>query len=534
MTWLAPSASAILLFIAFLPGPFAWAGFTWAVPLALWAMTGPDARAWRRSTAAASLLTWVALLAWLRHVHPPLGWLGWGLLSAYCALYLWAWLQALRWVLPWCGGRALPDRILGIVGLAALWVLLEAARGWALTGFGWLPLAATQAGNPVMLALCEVVGQLGLSGALILANLALARWIRRQFVETRPADGRAPTLLGGLTPELYLGLAPVLAAFWLHLSHLADAAREEAEGRGASLRVAVVQTDVDPYRKWDPASANELLRRLGAMTATAAAENADLVLWPEAASPFPLSDQAYADFLRELAGASSTTLVIGAVDARDGGYANSIAAIGPEGQLGAPYDKRHLVPFGEYVPFADILPLRKLVPIPQDCVPGSAARLLAVPDARGRAVLLGPLVCYEDIFPSLARDHALAGAQALVVLTNDAWYGRELGAWQHAAHSILLAAATRLPVARCGNAGWSGWIEPSGQAFPALREGSIYFRGASALGDRRIPAASRPATHWTSVGDAPLLLPCSLLALLLAMRRRRHPMDGTDAPGVAK
>lgn len=527
VTWVAPAASALLLFVAFLPGPFAWAGFVWAVPLALWAMAEPDAAVWRRRTLGASLLAWVALLAWLRHVHPPLGWLGWSLLSAYCAVYLWAWLLALRWVLPWCGGRPLVDRALGILGLSALWVLLEALRGWALSGFGWLPLAASQAHNPVMLALCEVAGQLGLSGALILANLSLARWIRRQFVETRPAADRAPSLLGGFTPELYLGLAPVLLAFWLHLSHLADAAREEAEGRGGVLRVAVVQTDVDPYRKWEPASANGLLRELGAMTATADAAGADIILWPEAASPFPLSDAAYADFLGGVAASGNSTLVIGAIDRREGGYANSIAAVGPEGPLGTPYDKRHLVPFGEYVPLADLLPLRKLVPIPQDCVAGTAPRLLAVPDAQGRPALLGPLVCYEDIFPSLARDHALAGAQALVVLTNDAWYGRELGAWQHAAHSVLLAAATRLPVARCGNAGWSGWIEPSGRAFPALRDGSIYFRGAAMLGERRIPAADRPATHWTSVGDAPLLLPCAGLAILLAMRRRRLPMART-------
>ena len=529
VTWFAPAASSLLLFAAFLPGPFAWAGFVWAVPLALWAMSEPDARAWRKATGWASLLTWVALLAWLRHVHPPLGWLGWGLLSGYCALYLWTWLLALRRILPWCARRGLPDRLLALAGLSALWVLLEALRGWALTGFGWLPLAASQAGNPVMLALCEVAGPLGLSGALILANLALARWIRRQFVEARPAGGQAPSFLGGFTPELYLGLAPVLAAFWLHLSHLAESAAEEAAGRGSVLRVGVVQTDVDPYRKWDPSSANRLTAELFALSTSLDLGGTDLILWPEAAAPYPLSDPAYAGFLAAVARASNATLVIGAVDARDGGYANSIAAIGEEGPLGAPYDKRRLVPFGEYVPLADILPLRKLVPIPEDCVPGESARLLAVPDAAGRPVLLGPLVCYEDIFPSLARDHALAGAQALVVLTNDAWYGRELGAWQHATHSVLLAAATRLPVARCGNAGWSGWIEPSGRAFPALREGSVYFRGATHLGERRLPAADRPTTHWTSVGDGPLLLPSALLVVLLAMRRRRHPLGETPA-----
>lgn len=514
LPWLAAAASAALLFAAFLPGAGGWAGFVWAIPLALWSARQPAWRSWLRVTAAASAATWLALLIWLRHVHPPLGWLGWALLSLYCAAYLWAWLAALRWVFATLGERGAFDRILGCAGLAGLWVALESLRGWAFTGFGWLPLSASQAGNPVMLALCQVTGPAGPSAALILANLGLARWTLRQFAEQGPGrPGAAGGLLRGFTPELYAALAPVAAAFWLHIA----AAAETTETLPA--RVAAVQPDVDPNRKWDGASAGELARSLAAMTRESAEAKPDLILWPEAAAPFPLDAPAYAALLRGLAGETGATLVLGAIERRDGGYANSIAAVGPQGPTGPAYAKRRLVPFGEYVPGASWLPLRKVVPIAEDCLRGEGPTPLLAPLRAGGTVALGALVCYEDIFPSLARDHALRGAQALVVLTNDAWYGRELGAWQHAAHSSLLAASTRLPVLRCGNAGWSGVIEPSGRPLPALREGSIYFRGAADLGEVALPASPRP-TFWTLRGDW-LTPACVALAGLAALRRRR-------------
>lgn len=519
LAWLAPAASSLLLFLAFLPGNQAWAGFTWAIPLALWAATEPTWVTWRRATAAASLATWLVLLAWLRHVYPPLGWVGWGIVSGYCALYLFAWLLALRWIFPTLGGRGWAYRLTALVGLGGLWIALEALRGWALTGFGWLPLAATQVGNPVMLSLCEVTGQLGLSGAVILANLGVARWIRRQLVERRDLAERG-NLLTGLTPEIYLGFAPVALAFAIHLDTGLGARERLADG--VSVAVAAVQTDIDPNAKWDGGRLSDQIESLREMTRAAGANKPDIILLPEAAlAVLPLGHPGYLATLRDLSRETGAPLVLGAIEERDGGYANAIAAVGPDGVIGRPYAKRHLVPFGEYVPLADWLPLRKVVPIASDCIRGTAATPLPLTTRQGLTVLVGPLVCYEDVFPGLARDHALAGADALVVLTNDAWYGRELGAWQHAAHSVLLAAATRLPVIRCGNAGWSGSIDSLGRATPALRDGSIYFRGPAELRPVAIDPARRDhPTFWVRHGDW-ILPPAVAMAALLVLLRRR-------------
>ncbi len=520
--WLGNAATAVLLFLSFPPLGHPFLGFIALVPAALAAASRPDWRDWRRSAFACSWLLWVGLLIWLRHVHPPLGPLGLMLLTAWCALFPWAWLMLLRWILPACGDAGLPARLLAMLGLAGGWALLEWARSVALTGFGWLPLAASQTGNPVMLSLCAWAGPFGLSAALVLLNLGLARWMIRltDLRKSGPAPAGPAGWLSRLTPELYLGLVPVGLAFLAFVSAGTRMATESMD----EARVGVVQTDFNPYLKWDSARLGENVELIRKLTLEAAGPGeADVVLWPEAALPLSLEEPGYVRLLKETAGTGRTTLVIGAIERRGGGYANSVVAVSADGITPA-YAKRHLVPFGEYVPLADFLPLRKVVPIAEDCVPGEGPTLLPVTTAKGRTFAIGPLVCYEDVFPSLARDHALAGADVLAVVTNDAWYGREAGAHQHAAHSALIAAATGLPVIRCGNAGWSGTIDRLGRSHPLTSGGdrTIYFRGGMRAAPVRLPKRAEP-TFWVRHGEwAPGLGGLFLAAAYVWRRRRRQ------------
>jgi apolipoprotein N-acyltransferase len=99
---------------------------------------------------------------------------------------------------------------------------------------------------------------------------------------------------------------------------------------------------------------------------------------------------------------------------------------------------------------------------------------------KGKEYAFGALICYEDIFPALARETVRAGADVIYVATNNAWYGEEGGAYFHAAHSVLRAVENRRPVIRCGNAGWSGWIDAYGSIRSVLTDesNSIYFKGS--------------------------------------------------------
>jgi apolipoprotein N-acyltransferase len=522
LAWVGASLTALLLFFSFGPVGHPFWAFIALVPATIATTLRPDWRTWRRASFVTSWVLWVALLVWLRHVYPPLGWIGLVLLTAYCALYPFVWLLLVRWIFPACTGASLPARLLAISGLAGAWGLLEWARSSIFSGFGWLPLAASQTGNPVMLSLCAWAGPIGLSIALVLFNLGLARWIVRLIEFYREESSLKPAgpmgWLRRLTPELYLGLLPIALAFLALLA--ANAAKISADK--VSFSVGVVQTDFDPNAKWDPTRLQEHLVLTEAMTASVAANKAvDFVLWPEAALPLSLESETYLSRLRELSKATDTPLVIGTLDRRGAGYGNAVAVVTADGAQKPVYAKRHLVPFGEYVPFADFLPLRKVVPIATDCIAGTGPSLLPLTTRRGHTFMAGALICYEDVFPELAREHALAGADVLIVVTNDAWYGREAGATQHAAHSILLAASTGLPVVRCGNAGWSGTIDSLGRAFPVLDQGSIYFRGSRATAPVSLPRNRQPDTFWVRHGDWAVGLGGLLFALTYVWRRRR-------------
>jgi apolipoprotein N-acyltransferase len=131
-----------------------------------------------------------------------------------------------------------------------------------------------------------------------------------------------------------------------------------------------------------------------------------------------------------------------------------------------------------------------------------------------QTVALGPLICYEDIYPELARTEAFAGASALVVITNNGWFGEGGAAYQHAAHSVLRAVENRRPVLRCGNGGWSGWIDEFGAVRAVLTrdatgavhtrpgdEGTIYFRGNATVSVMHDARWVDQTSFYTEHGD---------------------------------
>jgi apolipoprotein N-acyltransferase len=191
-------------------------------------------------------------------------------------------------------------------------------------------------------------------------------------------------------------------------------------------------------------------------------------------------------FVEQLSARAKAPMLIGAdaIEAAGAGerYYNAAFVVDPQlGVQTAYYAKRRLVQFGEYIPLRPLFGwVGKFAPIGDDFTPGSDSVPLVVPMDRGAAAF-GVLICYEDLFPALAREEVLSGADALVVVTNDAWYGEGAAAYQHAAHSVLRAIETRRPVLRCGNAGWSGWIDEFGAVRRVMQDedGSIYYRGIS-------------------------------------------------------
>jgi apolipoprotein N-acyltransferase len=166
------------------------------------------------------------------------------------------------------------------------------------------------------------------------------------------------------------------------------------------------------------------------------------------------------------------------------------------------YAKRELVPFGEYVPAPFGSFVGTFVGLEGSFLPGEGPNLIRF-SLNGRVLQLGALVCYEDVFPALARESARAGAQLFFVATNNAWYGEEGGAEQHAAHAVLRAVENRRPVMRAGNGGWSGWIDAYGTVREVLYDetGSIYFRGGGSYTVGQFDEWMGQQSFYTRRGD---------------------------------
>lgn len=512
------------------------------VPITLWAGAAPRTKRFVGLTFLTMWFVQIASMIWLRHVYPPMGYIGLVLITGYFALYPTLWAYAARRILPGAEQRPLVGRLTEMVALAGLWMILEWVRGHLFTGCPWMPLAATQWEIPPMLALAAYAGPAGPGFIIVLFNLGLARyarWLVARNTTTLRSTGMPMTPLSGFRfcPEFYFGMAPIFLSFFVYMKHVAERRSTDTE-----LFVAgIIQTDFDPNAKWNPglsrentAVAVELTRaaanlteenpvwKQGAKFPPLSILRPDFILWPEAALRYSIDTPGYTDFLTNLASENRVTLLVGAISDGEGkGYYNGIHAVtGDRGLAKDFYAKRHLVPFGEYVPFADVLPLRKVVPIQEDSLRGERIDPLELTLRDGAPIKLGTLVCYEDIFPELARDMALRGADALVVVTNDAWYGKEAGAYQHAATSAVLAASTGLPILRCGNAGWSGVIAPTGRPSPVLdAEGSIYFRGAARVPVRGTPAEKRTPTPYVLHGDIFLIFCAGALGITVVRRR---------------
>jgi apolipoprotein N-acyltransferase len=306
------------------------------------------------------------------------------------------------------------------------------------------------------------------------------------------------------------------------------------------VRAALVQPYIPQNEKWDAARATEVLETIEQVTYDASRRGApQLIIWPEAVTPWALyRDPNVQTWLESVAKRTRKPLLFGTVYTQvlnqpEEEWYNGAFVVSPTtGLERTGYAKRKLVPFGEYIPLRPLFGwIEKFAPIGGDFQRGTDAAPLLVP-VGSRRVPVGVLICFEDIFPGLARESTLAGAEVLAVLTNNAWFGEGGAAYQHAAHSVLRAIENRRPVIRVGNGGWSGWIDEFGNIRATVEndEGSVYFRGAQTLDVTRDQRWVGKQSYYAQKGDWFLLVCVSLVAgayyVVLMMRPPRPEPDG--------
>ena len=392
----------------------------------------------------------------------------------------------------WGGGPA------RVIVLAVAWTGLEWVRGQIFTGFPWNLIGSAWAFADPMNQFAALAGVWGLS----LVTVAAAG------MPAVLAGGR-PAAAWGAVAAAVLAIAGIWAGGALRLAGAGD---ETVAG----VRLRLVQAAIDQRRKNDQDLRAENLRRHLRLTVeTPGFANVSHVIWPEAAAQFLLERDPPLRAALAAAAPAGGVLITGAPrGAPPAGPLqqvwNSLVAIDPAGGIVATYDKFHLVPWGEYVPFRTLFPfLTKITPGSMDFSAGPGPRTLRLPGLPP----VGPLICYEAIFPGAVVDPQ-DRPDWLLNLTNDGWYGISSGPYQHFASARLRAVEEGVPLVRAANTGISGVVDAYGRVTARLG------LGEAGVLDAGLPKPLPGLTPYARFGDAALAVLLGLAAVGAAALRR--------------
>ena len=386
-----------------------------------------------------------------------------------------------------------------------LWVVLEWVRTYILGGFPWVSLGYSQYRTTYLIQFAELTGVYGVSALVVLVNVVIYGAFRRW------RDGQVPETRGMLA---LAGLLIVLAlwGFW-------RVRALEAAVPAGSLRVGFIQGNVPQDVKWDPAYQDTTLDRYEELTGLAVVEGAELIVWPETAVPFFFQEEGdLRDRVVALARRHRVWILFGspAFAYESAGIAlhNRAYLVSPEGSVEGSYDKMELVPFGEYVPLASMLFfVHKVVEGIGEFRAGTDP--VVFPTAHGAT--FGTLICYEGIFPGLTRRFVAGGADFLVNITNDAWFGRTAAPYQHLAMITLRAIENRVPIVRVANTGFSAMVETDGR----IRWRTNLFETAWRVDTIRW---TREPTLYTRAGDV-FVYACMVILAIVTLLATIRPHD---------
>lgn len=396
--------------------------------------------------------------------------------------------------------------------LALGFAAAEWLRGHVLTGFPWNGFGyALTFTEPTMQA-ASLVGVYGLAFLAVVVFAAPAALIRG----------------GGFAGRAGLGLVAVAAAALLAVFVYGGMRLDRAGADRLAepeVHLRIVQPSIDQKKKWDPAARDQVFDTYLDLSRAPPAGGGPLpdglvLVWPESAVPFFLADASAAVDAIAAGLPPSGRLLTGAaryertgLGATDAEFYNSILQVTRNAAVEIVYDKVHLVPFGEFLPFQDLLErlgIEQLTKLPGGFTSGkdrSVVRLSGVPP-------FSALICYEIVFPGEATPPGDRPAW-LLNLTNDAWFGRTPGPYQHLRQARVRAVEEGLPLVRAANTGISAMIDPYGRILDHLALGD------AGVIDARLPAPI-PPTVFARFGDLPLLLALLLTALSLGTVKMRN------------
>jgi apolipoprotein N-acyltransferase len=395
-----------------------------------------------------------------------------------------------------------------------LWVTLEWLRSFFFIGFPWVDLGYSQYPFLNLMQLVEYTGIYGVSALVIFVNLVVFT------VLTKPQASRTWLILSVVV--LIGGLS-----LWGNWRRSQLAALPPVH----HLRVGLIQGNISQDTKWNPSFEEETITRYELLSRKAVAKGAELIIWPETAAPFffqsPLPSNfinrekeiSYRERLLRLASELHTPILFGGPAFKQNltsvAMFNRAYLLSAEAKELGTYDKIQLVPFGEYVPFHWLLFfLDKLVVGIGDFEAGTQTTVFELP-----SVKFGVLICYEGIFPALTRRFVAQGAELLVNITNDAWFGRTSAPYQHLVMESVRAIENRVPLVRAANTGFSAVVGIDG----SLQQRTNLYETDILVADISWPQVT---SFYATYGDVFVWLCVASTCLMLGYRWGRQQQTG--------
>jgi apolipoprotein N-acyltransferase len=493
--------SGLLLALGFPKWDLTYLLFVALIPL-YWALQGKSLKAAFALGLISGLVHYLALLYWIVFVIHVFGKLPLPLalgilflLAGYLSLYPALWALGLNYG----AARGLSLAWWGPV----LWVALELGQTYIISGFPWELLGNGLYLHPMLLQVADITGVYGLSFLVVLINAGLFLFLSPPRAWRGRRWRHVPVLC-------------LILVLWLGYGYYRLGEMQKLAAASPKLKVAVVQGNIKQGEKWKKEMVTTTLERYAELTGKV--KGAQLIVWPETAAPFfflrtpDLSAQVQAIAKESggylLFGSPAWELISG-----EERYFNRAYLLAPQGEVLGYYDKAHLVPYGEYVPLRRFMPfIGKMVPMVGDFAEGPVGATVSLPEGG----VIGPLVCYESIFPYLSRAQVENGARLLVNITNDAWFGKTAAAYQHMSMAVLRCVENHVCLARAANTGISCFIDARGQI---LWQSALDVPEAHALELPLMPGGSL----YTRFGDV-FAWACVILTglvLIFARPRRR-------------
>jgi len=426
-----------LMALAFPPFPFGFLAYI-CPALVLLAVRGLPPRSAAHAGFWFGTVLNVATLYWI-------GWVSvWGMLVIACVLGLYV--ALVFGCLSFLQGR-LGSRAIWL--FPVLWTAHEYLRGVGDLAFPWTNFSLTQVRYLSLIQFADATGDLGVTFWVCVIVVLVYRLLE---VWTSPR-GRGAGIYA--FPLALLFILPFVYGFQV-MEHLRD---------DAHVRVAVLQGDIDSYRKWDTEFVEQSFAVYEAQSRQAVADGAELVVWPETAAPVYLRSEPHLKRqLVRMARELNTHMLVGTLEYEalpDGGFLsfNAAVALDSGGYEPEYHAKLHLVPLGEWIPFSShVKILEKLEVGGAHFTEGKKLVLFDHPEGPYAAA-----ICFESVFPDIVRRLANRGARFLVNITNDGWYGFTSGPTQHAYIAVFRAIETRRPIARAANTGISLFVDRTGK-----------------------------------------------------------------------